>query len=160
MLAHPFSVFCVQEQSAHTEQGHWQATAAKSSQGHNVITWAKQNQKGLQPSSRAAHDKPKYQFSERQDLNLSCSAAQQTLCLTSLWLMPRRRKFLGNTLCWLTRQTAADSAAQLLQCAFHSRALFPDTSMRVKTLISSRGKPCFLSRPLPSAARQRSARNT
>lgn len=46
--------------------------------------WTKPNPKGLQPSSHAAaHGKPKYQFSKRQDLNLSCSAAQQTLCLTS-----------------------------------------------------------------------------
>lgn len=99
MLAHPFLVFSVQEQSAHREWEHRQSTAAKSSQGHNVITWTKQNQKGLQPSSpAAAHDKPQYQFSKRQDLNLSCSAAQQTLLLTSLWQMPQRCKFRCNVL--------------------------------------------------------------
>lgn len=38
----------------------------------------------------------KYQFIKRQDLNSSCSAAQQTLQITGLWLMPRRHKFIGS----------------------------------------------------------------
>lgn len=38
----------------------------------------------------------KYQFIKRQDLNSSCSAAQQTLQITGLWLMPRRHKSIGS----------------------------------------------------------------
>lgn len=70
-------------------------------------------------------------LAKRQDLNLTCPAAQQTLCLTSLWVMPQRCKFIGNTLCWFTRQNQADSAAELLQCPFHSELHFP-TSACVK----------------------------